>query len=44
MQDPEIEIKDRRQFERWNTSIPCKVLWGEWIISGESRIFPTKGP
>ena len=35
MQDPEIEIKDRRQFERWNTSIPCKVLWGEWIISGE---------
>ena len=35
MQDPKTETKERWRSERWITSIPCKVLWGQRIIRGE---------
>lgn len=29
------ETKDRRQFKRWEVSIPCTVTWYDWVIQGQ---------
>ena len=29
------QMEDRRQFERWEVSIPCTVRWDDWVIEGQ---------
>jgi len=29
------ETIDRRQFKRWEVSIPCTVRWGVWVVQGQ---------